>query len=95
MASRPDGPGGLGRAFLVYTGARLGLFAVVFVILVGVGLGGVLSVAAAFVASGLLSYVLLDRQRRAFALRLEQRRSQRRVIDPDRVDAGSRDGGEG
>jgi uncharacterized membrane protein len=53
------------RAVLVYTGARLALFAVVLGILYAVGLTGLLLVLAALVLSGVMSYLLLTRQRAA------------------------------
>jgi hypothetical protein len=80
------------RAFAVYTGARLGLFVAVFTVLVLVGLGGFLVLAGAFLVSGLLSYLLLGRQRIAFgrvveesvANRAERRRRAQEVdLDPD------------
>ena len=67
------------KEFVVYTGLRLLLFAATFGIVVGVWLlvsGGANVFAAvliAFVASGVGSYFLLDRQREALARRVEVR----------------------
>lgn len=55
------------RAFLVYNGWRLGLFAACAGLLALAGLRSILLVAAALLVSGVLAYFLLDRQRRALA----------------------------
>ena len=55
------------RAFLVYNGWRLGLFAACAGLLALAGLRSVVLIAAALLVSGVLAYFLLDRQRRALA----------------------------
>ena len=67
------------REFVVYTALRIGLFVTSLVVVVGVWMliaGEVpllWAVVIAFVVSGLASYFLLNRQREAFARRVEQR----------------------
>jgi ABC-type bacteriocin/lantibiotic exporter with double-glycine peptidase domain len=67
------------REFVVYTALRIGLFVTSLAVVVGVWMliaGEVpllWAVVIAFVASGLASYFLLNRQREAFARRVEQR----------------------
>jgi mannitol-specific phosphotransferase system IIBC component len=68
------------KEFLVYTGLRLALFLGSLGIVVGLwamATGGRIhllwSVVAAFLISGIASYFLLDRQRAAFAQRVEER----------------------
>ena len=67
------------REFVVYTGLRLLMFAATFGIVVGVWLAVAdkanipVAVVVAFVVSGLGSYFLLNRQREAFARRVEAR----------------------
>ena len=67
------------REFVVYTALRIGLFVTSLVVVVG---GWMLiagevpllwAVVIAFVVSGLASYFLLNRQREAFARRVERR----------------------
>jgi Protein of unknown function (DUF4229) len=48
------------RAFMVYNGARLGLFLVALVVLDQIGVSGLLLFALALVISGIASYVLLS-----------------------------------
>ncbi|MDQ1747504.1 MAG: hypothetical protein QOD07_1767 [Frankiaceae bacterium] len=55
------------RAFLTYNAWRLGLFAACVFLLALAGLGGFVLGIAALLLSGVLSYFLLDRQRRALA----------------------------
>jgi len=55
------------RAFLIYNAWRLGLFAACALLLALAGLHGFLLLVAALLVSGVLSYFLLDRQRRALA----------------------------
>jgi len=55
------------RAFLVYNAWRLGVFIACAVLLALAGLRGFVLLAAALLVSGVLSYFLLDRQRRALA----------------------------
>ena len=70
-----------GRAFLVYSGLRLALLLVSYLVLVALGLQGLLAVGAAVLMSALLSLVLLRRQRDAFTdasmARADQRRADR------------------
>ncbi len=67
------------KEFVVYTAMRIGLFLTSLVVVVGVwmlisGEVPVLwAVVIAFVMSGLASYFLLNRQREAFARRVERR----------------------
>jgi hypothetical protein len=55
------------RAFLAYNAWRLGLFAACAGLLALAGLRSIVLIAAALAISGVLSYFLLDRQRRALA----------------------------
>ena len=66
------------RSFLVYSGSRIGVFAALLALLYGVGVHGLIVVLIAFALSGVTSYFLLDRQRKAFALALEARVEHRR-----------------
>jgi hypothetical protein len=78
---------------LVYTSSRLTLFIVVLLLLDLAGARGVLLVALALLISGLLSYVLLSRQRDAMAGSLSQRLSGvrgRATEFRDRLDEGTR-----
>jgi hypothetical protein len=67
------------KEFLVYTGMRLGLFVTSMVVVVGVW--GLLAdevpvlwaVVLSFAVSGVASYFLLNRQREAFARKVEER----------------------
>lgn len=67
------------KEFAVYTGLRLGMFLGAFGIVFGIwtlfsdefNIG--IALALAFVVSGIGSYFLLDRQRQAFAQRVEAR----------------------
>jgi hypothetical protein len=67
------------KEFVVYTGLRLLLFAATFGVVVGIWLlvgeraNILLAVVIAFVVSGVGSWFLLDRQREAFARRVETR----------------------
>ena len=67
------------KEFVVYTGLRLLLFAATFGVVVGVWLlvtgeaNVLVAVIVGFVASGVGSYFLLDRQREALARRVEVR----------------------
>jgi ABC-type bacteriocin/lantibiotic exporter with double-glycine peptidase domain len=67
------------KEFVVYTALRIGLFVTSLVVVVGVWMliaGEVpllWAVVIAFAVSGLASYFLLNRQREAFARRVEQR----------------------
>ncbi|MFI9593381.1 DUF4229 domain-containing protein [Nonomuraea sp. NPDC052265] len=59
---------------LVYTASRIGLFVVTLGVLYLVGLQNpLILLAAAFVISGIASYVLLSRQRDAVSARLSDR----------------------
>lgn len=68
------------RSFLLYSGSRVGLFAVVLGLFYGIGVRGLIVVLIALVLSGVLSYFLLDRQRTAFARALEARVERRRAV---------------
>ena len=67
------------REFVVYTALRIGLFVTSLLVVVGVWMliaGEVpilWAVVIAFVVSGVASYFLLNRQREAFARRVERR----------------------
>jgi ABC-type bacteriocin/lantibiotic exporter with double-glycine peptidase domain len=67
------------KEFVIYTALRIGLFVTSLVVVVGVWMliaGEVpllWAVVIAFVISGLASYFLLNRQREAFARRVERR----------------------
>jgi len=61
------------RTGLVYTSARILLFAIALVLLRLAGVGGLLMFALALVISALASYVLLSRQREALAGTLNRR----------------------
>lgn len=60
-------PGPAARAFLAYNAWRLALFAACLGLAALAGLRSILLVAVALVVSGVLSYFLLDRQRREMA----------------------------
>ena len=66
------------RAFLLYTGSRIAVFAVLLGLLYGVGVRGLVVIFISLVLSGVLSYFLLDRQRAAFAAAVEARVETRR-----------------
>ena len=70
------------KEFIVYTALRLGLFVAALAIISGVwfrvsdqmsGVEGLVVLGLAFVVSGVASYFLLNRQREAFARRVERR----------------------
>ncbi|HWJ11386.1 MAG TPA: DUF4229 domain-containing protein [Nocardioides sp.] len=67
------------KEFWIYTALRVGLFVGAFCIVFGVwflvadSVNLLLVVVIAFLVSGLASYVLLERQRNAFALKVEDR----------------------
>jgi mannitol-specific phosphotransferase system IIBC component len=67
------------KEFVIYTALRLGLFAASLVVVVGVWMlladtvPILWPVVISFVVSGLASYFLLNRQREAFARRVERR----------------------
>lgn len=68
------------REFAIYTALRLGLFVAAFAVVAGIWLlatGGDLPILppliVAFIASGVASWFLLDRQRSAFAARVDSR----------------------
>lgn len=63
---------------VVYTLSRLGLFAVALGVLYLVGMRGLLLFAAAFLVSGLASYVLLSKQRDAVSRRIAGNRREAR-----------------
>ncbi|WP_028655602.1 MULTISPECIES: DUF4229 domain-containing protein [unclassified Nocardioides] len=67
------------KEFWIYTAMRVGLFVGAFCIVFGLwfliadSVNLLLVIVIAFLVSGLASYVLLERQRNAFALRVEDR----------------------
>lgn len=67
------------KEFWIYTGMRLGLFVGAFCMVFGVwflvadSVNLLLVVVIAFIVSGVASYVLLERQRAAFAAKVEGR----------------------
>lgn len=68
------------REFVVYTGLRLGLFVAAYALVTGIWLlftsdrvPILLPLVVAFAVSGVASYFLLDRQRDAFARRIQER----------------------
>ncbi len=67
------------KEFWIYTGMRLGLFVGAFCIVFGVwflvadSVNVLLVIVVAFLVSGIASYLLLERQRNAFAARVEGR----------------------
>ncbi|MBV9096610.1 MAG: DUF4229 domain-containing protein [Frankiaceae bacterium] len=78
------------RAFLIYNAWRLGLFVGCAVLLALAGLRGFILLVAALLVSGVLSYFLLDRQRRALAESLGEAvdRSRRKMAErTEREDA--------
>jgi Protein of unknown function (DUF4229) len=74
------------RATFAYTAARIVLFAVTLGLLYLVGARGLLLVALALVISGIVSFVLLSRQRDAMSGAIAGRISNFR----ERIDEGSR-----
>jgi hypothetical protein len=67
------------KEFVIYTAMRIGLFLSSLVVVIGVWalaadeVPVLWAVVIAFAASGVASYFLLDRQRAAFARRVEER----------------------
>ncbi|KRB80253.1 hypothetical protein ASE01_01815 [Nocardioides sp. Root190] len=67
------------KEFWIYTAMRLGLFVGAFLIVFGVwfliadDVNVVIAIIIAFVVSGAASYVLLERQRAAFGVKVEGR----------------------
>ena len=72
---------------LVYTTARVTLFAVALFVLGLLGLRGLLLLVVAVLASGLLSYVLLSRQRDAMSAAVVQRAGRIRTRARERTEA--------
>jgi hypothetical protein len=71
------------RLFWIYTVARFGVAAVLYLVLWLFGLGGLLGVAVAIVVSIPLSYVLLAKPRAALAENIEQRVNAHRLHQED------------
>lgn len=67
--------------FVVYTSSRLVLFVLTAVVLGLLGMHGVLLLLVALVVSGLLSFVLLTKQRDAMSVAVVNRASARRTGD--------------
>lgn len=69
------------KEFAVYTGMRILVFVATFVVVAGIwiltsgNLNWFYALLISFVVSGIASYTLLNRQRQAFAGRVEQRAS--------------------
>ena len=81
------------RATLAYTSARIVLLVVSVVLLYLVGARGLLLLALAFVVSGILSFVLLSRQRDVMSGALMARLRNRRTRSPGfraRLEEGTR-----
>jgi hypothetical protein len=81
------------RAFMVYNGARLGLFAVAVVALDLIGVSGLLLFALALVISGIASYVLLSglRDKMSESVEGRMRRARTKVGDiRERIEEGTR-----
>jgi hypothetical protein len=81
------------RTTVFYTVSRLMLFIVVLLLLDLAGARGLLLIALALLISGLLSYVLLSRQRNAMASSLSGRlsgRTRRATSFRDRLNEGAR-----
>jgi hypothetical protein len=74
------------RSTIAYTTARILLFVVVTVLLYLVGARGILLLAAAVLVSGIVSYVLLSRQRDKMSAAISSRVQGFR----GRLDAGTR-----
>jgi hypothetical protein len=68
------------RAFAIYSGSRLLVFVGVLALLLAVGLRGFLLFVLAFLVSGVVSVLLLRRQRAAFAVTLEESVAGRRAV---------------
>ena len=90
---------------ILYTASRIGIFVACLGLLYLVGMHGILLIAVGFVVSGLLSFVLLNRQRDAMsafvterAARMRQRFNERLTaedVDDEAVDDdGARGSGE-
>ena len=71
--SAPSPSRGPGRAFLVYSAARMGLFLLCLAVFYLAGLGLLLSLLLAAVVSGIAGYFLLARQRVALSAEVEAR----------------------
>ena len=74
----------MGRAFVVYTALRAGLFVGAYGLALVVGLRGLLAIAAGLLVSSLASPFLLRRQRDELAAALLDRR-ERRLAEKDRL----------
>jgi hypothetical protein len=86
---------------LVYTSARIAIFAVTLALLYAVGMRQVLLLVVAVLVSGLLSYLLLSRQRDAMSQVVVERgtglrrRMRERTEAEDAADDAMRTGGSG
>jgi hypothetical protein len=85
QSNAASAPPSAGRAFLVYTGLRVALFLVSYVLLLAIGLTGFLALGAAVLVSAVLSIVLLRRQREALTSASVARAQQRRVAKEQRL----------
>jgi hypothetical protein len=83
VSGNPNSPTGaritLWRTFAVYSASRLGLFVAFVALAYLAGLRGLVVAVVALLASAVVSYFLLSRQRAAFALALENRAASRRA----------------
>jgi hypothetical protein len=80
------------RAFMVYNGARLGLFVVALGVLDLIGVRGLLLFALALVISGILSYILLSGLRDKISQSVDgrMRRARAKVGDiRERIEEGA------
>jgi membrane protein implicated in regulation of membrane protease activity len=72
---------------MVYTASRIGLFAISVAVLALTGLSGLWLLAAALLVSGLLSFVLLSRQRDAMSAAVVERSDRMRQRMRERTEA--------
>ncbi|RCV49972.1 DUF4229 domain-containing protein [Marinitenerispora sediminis] len=76
------------RSVIAYTASRLLLFAVAFGVLYLLGARGFLAIALAFLVSGMISYVLLSRQRDAMSAAVAAGLARMRAVG-SRIDEAS------
>ena len=74
MSERPKS---VTRTYVSYLGIRLLLFAAALAICIAVGMNGLLAVAVALLASGVIAFPLARRQRDEIARAFQQRRGGR------------------
>lgn len=78
---------GHGHPVLLYTAARIGLFAAAGGVLYLVGARGLVLLLFALLASGMLSFVLLGRLRDAVSLRVSERSAEHRARREEKLQA--------